>query len=274
MRRETDEKTKINWLRSNWELVVCISLFLVCCLSIILLHIHSVGNLPAQNIVSIAILKFIAICLMAAFSLAYGIRCRGLIALADYLKRGISEIQDEIDICTRPTPPAINTDHEETLHELVAGILGRLKDKASYHLSPFYSVMKDSSSPLKANDRKTVWIDPPQIHNKSIYEEGPTIIARLTRITEWEALHFPEFYEQLLRISNEYNRKENELKSTIERIEAIENNIQADRASKKDAIKDLINQITHYKENILQLMEKQFIPGIALQQIWMPVILK
>lgn len=255
-RASTTSGGVILWIQYNWELVVCMVIFVCCTISIVAYPV-GVNGVQPKAVQGIVIPEFVVVCLLAAFPFAYGLRFRGLIAVSRFLRKEIDRLDYFIAECETPLVPRVEVDYAERMERMVAGVLDVVENKAM--------LLRGATGPAQVN-KKIEKSEPEynalkKIRNfivkkfegvlNYIRKDASTSIKPLIELADWEVRYFPEIAEELKIKASDYIEVEQEysnVKKQIEKLDADTTKNQVDSKERKEKLNHRIEVLLTYIE--------------------------
>jgi hypothetical protein len=266
IKRQDDEKGFHNWIKYNWELAVCIGLFILCTVSALFHYINqskpgSTGNLTGQSASALAILLFIAVCFLAAFPIAYGVRLRGMIAIGQRLERNIYGLDDNIATCSGPEIPDVEIDYATKMQELINDLLAIIRHKALL----LRGAAGDKLIPVllaKEGEKSTPWFKNFSfVPFKNIFsnasKESVDSFYDLSKLAEWEKKYFPDHDERMKVIEAEYRDKEKELQEVNRNIDQLKTDALNKKLERDGELEKSYKRIDNWRLCVIDSLKSQ-----------------
>lgn len=225
LQRQKEEKGIVNWLKLNWELAVSMLALIAFSIAIIFYPINS-SKLTNEEVKFIAVSGFMVVSLVSAFSFAYGIRFRGLIAVSRFLQREIDKLDEEIASMRIPRDPE-QSPYFIAINNITSNMLSAIESRIALLNNTNRNVMPVVSKKDERNIN-LFW----KLYNgfrKGIQSmvgvrNAPPIsaAAKLVQLEDWEQQYFPDVSEEIKLLGTECIEKENELREVANQLDKLE----------------------------------------------------
>jgi hypothetical protein len=247
---DSEPDTKVNWIRSNWELVAIIIAFIifsVCIIAIPYTNIDTGHNIiPFDQQTRYAILLFITICFVGGVSFAYSIRSRGLIETNDYLERVMQGLNSAIGYCSSAEAPELHNRVAEEHSNITQHVLRQLTFKATI-------IGTDIVEQKKQDKEKGFWEGLMEMVKGSKNEEKPAPpnpIHSITFMEPWEERYFPHILDELKAIEFEYMEQKSKTRKAEDRVNDYKENKVTEKRIYEKEIEQSKKNRQEYEEQI------------------------
>lgn len=237
-----------NWFWNNWELALCVLCFLVFTGAIAFYPLID-KQFGQEQINMISISEFIAVTLLSAFSFAYGVRFRGLIAVSRFLQREVDRLDADIAMLKAPLPPE-STIHYSKTSDIVHNMLIAIDNKVKLLQTAYSPEQKKVLH--KKEQEKVTFFKRLGLLFKWRKKEPVSAVGHLVRLAEWEQYYFPDLNEELILYGAECAEKEREYREVVQQLEKLESDNTEGEEEKIEKRKKLQKDI----ETMLTYLEK------------------
>lgn len=242
---QASNNAPISWLRSNIELFLLITLFLISIFGL-LFGVEKLTGIAVGNRF-ISLLEFTICVLLTSFMLGYGLRYKGLISTTEYLERRLKELTDAIKDNSRARPlnlilaegKQFNKKYLELQEELLNLIIAKTKVAKEFLPS------EDIKGNQNTTKKKENWWSR-LFNNAKIVETEDKNGKMAFEMSPIEEVYFPGFKNHIDELKSLITSKNVELEKT-------ENQLSAIKADKSEYATILVKSIKKIETKISNL---------------------
>ncbi len=248
--RQASNNTPISWLRSNIELFLLITIFLISIFGL-LFGVEKLTGIAVGNRF-ISLLEFAICVLLTSFMLGYGLRYKGLISTTEYLERRLKELTDAIKDNSRARPlnlilaegKLFNKKYLELQEELLNLIIA--KTKVAKDFLPGEDRKKSHNSAKK----KENWWSRFFNNSKTVEAENDDTETLVFEMSPIEEVYFPGFKNHIDELKSQITSKNAALGKAEKQLSAIKEDKSDYATTLVKSIKKIETKISNLRKEI------------------------